>query len=280
MLLQIRLIAAVLLLLPSLASPQRTDWNQPFPAFRILGNIYYVGASDLTSYLITTPEGHILIDSGLKETVPYIRAGVDKLGFRMQDIKIILNSHAHYDHAAGLAELKRLTGAKILLMKPDAELAARGGKGDFAFGDKYGYEQVSADKLLADGDVVSLGKTRLTAHHTPGHTKGSTTWTMQVMEDGKPYEVVFATSLSAPGYRLKNNPAYPNILADYTRSRAVLRSLNCDVFLGPHGNFYDLSGKYARLAKGDKLAFVDREGLKKYVDEWEKAVEEQAAKER
>jgi len=177
------ILLSLVLASPALVQPQADptsrSWNQPVEPYRIAGNIYYVGASDITSFLITTPEGHILLDGGFVETAPIIEANVRKLGFKLEDVKILLSSHAHFDHAGGLAELKRATGAKFAAMDKEAPLLARGGKWDFLFGDKYPFPPIQADRILHDGDTVLLGGTTLTAHLTPGHTKGNTTWTMK-----------------------------------------------------------------------------------------------------
>jgi metallo-beta-lactamase class B len=248
------------------ADPTSRSWNQPVKPYRIIGNVWYVGASGVTSFLITTSDGHILVDSGFRETVPQIRQNVAQLGFKLADIKILLNSHAHYDHAGGLAELKELTGAKLMATEADADLLARGGKNDFQWGDKYAYKPVKADRVLRDGDRVELGDVRLTARLTPGHTKGSTTWTMKVNEEGKQYDVVFSTSVSTPGYTLVNNEKYPNIVDDYRRTFQILKSLPCDVFLGPHAEFFSMKEKKARMEKGTKPnPFIDPAGFREYV---------------
>ena len=252
------------------ADAESRSWNQPVKPFRIIGNIYYVGASDVTSYLIVTPKGHILLDSGFVETVPQIQQNVAQLGFKLNDIKILINSHAHYDHAGGLAQLKQLTAAKLTVSEADATLLAAGGKGDFAFGDKFTYPPAQADRLLRDGDEVELGGVKLVAHLTPGHTKGSTTWTMKVEDGGKTYNVVFAGSTSAPGYQLANNAKYPTIADDYARTFRLLRSLPCDVFLAPHGMFFRLKEKSKLLAEGNgPNPFIDPEGYKTYLDDSE-----------
>src|SRR5215470_4673968 len=261
---------AALLFLPLNADSQSDAtsraWNQPVKPFHIIGDIWYVGASGVTSFLITTSGGHILLDSGLPETVPQIKQNVAALGFKLADIKILLNSHAHYDHAGGLAELKELTGAKLMATEADAELLARGGKDDFQWGDKYSYKPVKADRVLRDGDRVELGEVRLTARLTPGHTKGSTTWTMKVNEEGKQYDVVFSTSVSTPGYTLVNNEKYPGIVDDYRRTFQILKSLPCDVFLGPHAEFFSMKEKKARMEKGTKPnPFIDPAGYREYV---------------
>ena len=183
--------------------------NRPFEPFRLIGNIHYVGASDVSSFLITTRDGHILIDSGFEATVPMIRDDVRKLGYRFEDIKIVLNSHAHLDHAGGHALLKRLTHAQIVMSEADAALLSHGGKGDFPPISEQimAYEPAQADRIIRDGEQVSLGGVTLTAHLTPGHTKGCTTWTMVVEDDGKRYNVVFYGSTTIlPGVQLVDNP--------------------------------------------------------------------------
>lgn len=252
--------------------------NQPQKPFRIIGDIYYVGASDVTSYLIVTPKGDILLDSGFAETVPQVEKNIAALGFKLADVKILINSHAHFDHAGGLAELKRVTHATLEVSAADAAIMARGGKADPGYGDRFRYEPVTADKLLKDGDKVELGGVSLTAHVTPGHTPGCTTWTMRVEEGGKPYDVLFLCSVTAPGYQLVGNPRYPDIAADFTRSFTILRALRCDVFLGAHGGYYDLQGKYARLEHHEPgNPFIDPQGYRAYLDKAQQAFEQELA---
>ena len=246
--------------------------NAPVKPYRMIGNIYYVGASDVSSFLITTPNGHILLDSGFIETVPQIKQNLAQLGFRLEDIKILLNSHAHYDHAGGLAELKRLTGATLITSEGDVALLAAGGKNDPNFGDRFLFEPVKPDRTLRDGDKVELGGVTMVARLTPGHTKGCTSWTMKVKEGEKEYDVVFYGSTSAPGYKLVNNPSYPDIVADYEKSFRLLKSLRCDVFLASHGQFYDMLGKAKLLEQNPKTnPFIDPEGYRRYLDESEKS---------
>jgi len=257
------------------------SWNQPVKPYRIIGDVWYAGASGVTSFLITTRDGHILLDSGLPETVLLIKENVAQLGFKMTDIKILLNSHAHYDHAGGLAELKELTGAKLMATAPDAELLARGGKDDFQWGDRFAYRPVKTDRVLRDGDEVKLGEATLIARLTPGHTKGSTTWTMKVNDGGEQYDVVFASSVSAPGYKLVNNDKYPNIVDDYRRTFRILKSLPCDVFLGPHAEFFSMKEKMARVGQGTKPnPFIDPAGYRAYLAngerDFQKIVERQS----
>lgn len=247
------------------------EWNQPVKPFRIIGNIYYVGASEVSSFLITTPNGHILLDSGFAETVPLIADGIKQLGFKIEDVKILINSHAHYDHAAGLAQLKRLTGAQLVLSEPDAALVANGGKGDFQWGDKFTYEPARTDRIVKDRDRVALGGVEMIARLTPGHTKGCTTWLMKVIEGGKAYDVVLVGSTTAPGYTLVNNAKYPDIVSEYEYTFRLLRSLPCDVFLGPHGSFFNLKGKAERLERGEKPnPFIEGKSYRDFLDRTEK----------
>ena len=253
---------------------QDRAWNQPVEPFRIAGDIYYVGASDITSYLVTTPKGHILIDSGFIETVPQIIANVKKLGFKPEEIKVLLNSHAHYDHAGGLAELRRLTGATLMISEPDVELMANGGKGDPNFGDRFPFEAVRADKSLRSGERVKLGGSTLTANLTPGHTRGCTTWTTETMHQGRKLNAIFVCSTSAPGYKLFKNEKYPNIYADYLQTFAFLEKQRPDIFLGSHGAIYGLEEKIGRMGAGRDDAFIDPDGYKKNVSGSRAAIEE------
>ncbi len=247
-----KVVLSVIALLSSICSLGQSDpnwrsWNQPVEPFRIVGNIYYVGASEITSFLITSPSGDILLDGGFVETAPMIRDNIRKLGFKIEDVKYLLNSHAHFDHAAGLAQLKQWTGAQFVASREDGALMARGGHGDFAWGDKLTFPPLTPDRIVAQGDTVSIGDTVMTAHLTPGHTKGCTTWTTESEENGHRYHVVFVCSTSVPGYKLVNNTNYPNIADDYRRTFEYLRSLPCEVFLAPHGSFFQFEEKRAAM---------------------------------
>jgi metallo-beta-lactamase class B len=252
--------------------------DQPFPPHRIIGNVYYVGSENLASYLITTSAGHILINSSFEETVPLIRSSVEKLKFHFQDIKILLTSHAHSDHVAGNALVKRLTGARVLVMQGDEDLVRSGGKGDFQYESLW--ERCQVDGVLQDGQEVKLGDAVLVAHRTPGHTKGCTTWTLKVNDGGKLYQVVIIGSPNVnPGYRLVGNSKYQSISKDFARTFQVLKSLPCDVFLGAHGNYYGMPEKYARLQKGAaENPFVDPQGYRQYVALKEKAFQDELAR--
>lgn len=252
------------------------SWTTPFPAFRIAGNLYYVGNEDLASYLIVTPDGDILINSSLESSVPLIQKSVESLGFRFSDIKILLISHAHYDHCAGSAAIVKMTGAKYEVMGPDVSVVESGGKSDFQYGadTSMQFPPAHVDRVLHDGDTVSLGGTVLTAHLTGGHTKGTTTWTLDEREGHRMLHVVIVGSPNVnPGYKLVANRAYPAIARDYEEGFKVLSSLPCDIFLGAHGGYFGLTEKYARWKKGDRNAFVDPTGYRRYIAEREQAFE-------
>lgn len=262
-------------------APQPPEWTKPLKPFRVIGNIYWVGSADLGSILITTPEGHILLDVGLQENVPLVKESIQKLGFKLEDVKIILNTQAHYDHAAGFAEMKKATGAKLAVMDGDAQLVARGGKGDFAWGDQYAYPTVNVDRVLHDKDTVKLGGVTMTARLTPGHTRGCTTWLVKVNEGGKTYNVVIIGSASVPGYTLVDNKNYPEIISDYEKTFRLLKTLPSDVFLGPHGSFFGLSDKLEKLEQGAKEnPFIDPQGLQEYVKRAEGAFRAQVEREK
>ena len=263
------MILALISMASKASPPVQQDWTDPFPAFRIAGNLYYVGSKGLASYLIATPEGHILINSDLEANVPMIRASVESLGFKFNDIKILLISHAHYDHCAGSATIKQLTGAKYMVMDGDVDVVESGGKTDFQYGNDPTslYPATKVDRVLHDGDRVKLGDATLTAHLTPGHTKGCTTWTMVVSEFSRLRDVVIVGSPNVnPGYKLVGNTAYPRIAEDFEKTFRVLRSLPVDYFLGAHGSYFNLEQKYLRFKLGE-ITFSDSKGYKNYVDE-------------
>jgi metallo-beta-lactamase class B len=245
-----------------------SDWTEPFPPFRIAGNLYYVGSKGLANYLITTPQGNILINSDLEANVPMIQASIEKLGFKFSDTKILLISHAHWDHDAGSAKIKQLTGARYMVMDADVPVVESGGKADFQYGQRaeFLYPPTKVDRILHDGDEVSLGNTVLFAHLTPGHTKGCTTWSMQVTDGGKSYNVVIVGSPNVnPGYKLVDNQGYPQIAADYNKMWRVLKSLPCDIFLGAHGGYFGMEEKYPRMKAGGENPFVDPDGYKEFI---------------
>ncbi len=260
----------------ALAAAQEPAWTTPFPAFRIAGNLYYVGTEDLASYLIATPDGLILINSDVVSDVPLIEKSVRSLGFHFKDIKILLISHAHFDHCAGSAAIIKLTGAKYEVMAQDVPVVESGGRVDFHYGaDKAAhFPPADVDRVLHDGDTVSLGGTVLTAHLTPGHTKGTTTWTLEEPYVGRRVHVVIVGSPNVnAGYKLVDNTKYPQIASDYAHGFAVLKSLPCDIFLGAHGAYFGLRQKYVRWKNGDRNAFVDPAGYKAFIANREQAFE-------
>lgn len=242
-----------------------SSWTEPVEPFRIAGNLWYVGTADLGSFLLIGRDGAILLDAPLEENAQRILRNVRKAGVKPSAVGILLNSHAHFDHAGGLATVKKATGAALYLSPADAELAERGGRSDFAFGDEYPFAPVRADHLLRDGEVVRLGDLEMTALFTPGHTKGCTSWRTTVVEKGKPLDVVFVCSLTAPGYKLVGNEKYPEIMDDYRRSIETLRAIGADIFLSNHGSFFDLTAKRARVGSKEN-PFIDREALGKHLD--------------
>lgn len=258
------------------------SWKAPVPPRHLTGNIYYVGAIGVSSYLITTPQGHILLDTGFEETVPIILRGVEQLGFKPADIKFILSSHAHIDHVGGHALMQRATGARIVASAADARVLQSGGADDFIPFPRETilYAPVVADRIVADGETVSLGGVVLTAHLTPGHTRGATTWTMQLAGPGvRPWDVVFYSSASInAGTRLLHNPVYPEIAADLAGTLAKLRALPCDIFFAPHGGQFAMAEKFARLDRGEgDQALVDPAGWRELLDAAEKAFRDQLA---
>ncbi len=254
---------------------------KPFPPFRIAGNLYYIGTDDLASYLIVTPQGNILINSDLEANVPMIKASIEKLGFKYSDTKILLISHAHLDHAAGSKLIQQETQAKYMVMDADAPLVQSGGKSDFHYAndpDMY-FPPSTVDRVLHDGDQVKLGGTVLTAHLTAGHTKGCTTWTMQVTDHSKTYQVVIVGSLNVnPGYKLTHNKAYPHIALDYEHAIKKLKSLPCDIFLGAHAIYFDLQKKYSLLNTNANNPFLDLTGYKKHIAQKEQEFYEELKK--
>ena len=260
------------------------EWTTPIAPFRIADNLYYVGSKDLASYLVVTPKGDILINSSLESSPPLIKKSVEDLGFKFTDIKILLISHAHYDHDAGSAAIVRLTGAKYMVMDGDVAVVESGGAKDFAYPNDR-YPAVKVDRVLHDGDEVRLGGAVLVAHKTAGHTRGCTTWTMRVMDEGRLRDVVIVGSWNVnPGFRLVDQPAkdgkpgqpasYPGIAADYEKTFSTLKSLPCDVFLGAHGQYFGMLAKLERAKAGaGESVWIDPKGYQAAVAERERAFE-------
>lgn len=250
------------------------NWTEPFEPFRIADDLYYVGSRGLASYLVTTPEGHILINSSLESSVPLLRASVERLGFKFSDIKILLISHAHWDHNAGSAAIKTQTGARYMVMDADVAAVESGGKTDFFYGNSPGalYPATQVDRVLRDGDEVKLGNAVLVARKTPGHTRGCTTWTLKVHDAGKTFDAVIVGSPNVnAGYRLVGNAAYPEIASDFEQTFRVLTSLPVDIFLGAHGDYFGMEEKVRQLKAGAPSPFSDPGGYHRYVNERERA---------
>lgn len=268
------IIFAILFCVPSFAQKSDDDRrsNMPVEPFRIIGNVYYVGASEVTSFLITTPKGHILVDSGFPETASQIIKNIRTLGFKPEDIKLMVNTQAHFDHAGGFAEIKRLSDAKMIASPLDKILIEAGGKGDFTWGDTLDYEPVKVDRVVRNGERVTLGGASLTAIFTPGHTKGCTAWEYSVTEKGRKFKVLFWGSASSPGYKFYDNKNYPNIVAEYEKTFAIMKTLKPDVFLASHGSFFDLLEKAEKIrATREPNPFVDNKAFAEYAIEAEKA---------
>ena len=273
----------MLLLAPTVHAKVNPEWTTPIAPFQIADNLYYVGSQDLASYLIVTPAGDILINSSLETSPPLIRKSVEQLGFHFQDIKILLISHAHYDHDAGSAEIKRWTGAQYMVMDADVPAVESGGAKDFSYPNDR-YPAVKVDRVLHDGDQVRLGGVVLVAHKTPGHTPGCTTWTMQAMDNGHLENVVIVGSWYViPGYRLVDRPgqpaSYPGIAADYQQSFVTYKSLPCDIFLGAHGLYFDMLAKRKRAQAGaGEAVWIDPAGYRAAVAEREQAFQAELAR--
>lgn len=274
--------------LPALSVPAHaaTDYTVPYPAHHVAGNVYFVGGKNQASFLITTPQGNILINSGVKESPAQIKASIEKLGFKYADTKYLLISHAHFDHDAGSAQIVKETGATYAVMDSDVDVVESGGKSDFAYGDAKDqtfarYPAVKVGKVLHDGDTISLGGTVLTAHKTPGHTKGCTTWTFRTMEGGKSLNVAVVGSPNVnAGYVLVGNAKYPGIVQDYEKTFRVLKALPVDVFLGAHGDYYGMEAKLAKARPGGANVFIDPAGYHAYIANREAAYRKELARQK
>ena len=263
--------------------PSNPEWTKPFPPFHIVGNVYWVGTWDLSTYLITTPQGHILVNTGMPETVPQIKAGVEQLGFKMSDVKILTATHGHGDHVAGLAELQKMTGAKIAMSEPDVELLESGGKADFRFGDtpEARFEPVKVDQKLKEGDKISLGGTVLTAHIHSGHTKGATSFTFDVKDGSKTYHAGIMNMASInPGVKVTGMPKFPGIQQAYARTFHDQKETKIDIWLASHAAQFGLHDKYKPGDPYKADRFVDPDGYQKAVARLEKIYLDQLAQER
>ena len=257
--------ALALAMFPISLFAQAAGWNDPFPAHKVMDNFYYVGTKELASYLITTPEGHILINSNYEASVPVIQASVKEMGFEFKDIKILISGHAHPDHVEGDALVKQLTGAQVVVGRKEVQAVEKimpGGK------------KHPIDRLIDDGDKVTLGGMTLTAHEMPGHTRGCLAWSMDLKEGGKTYRAFIECSLN--GQFLQSLDNYPGIVEDFRATYKKARTFPVEVFLSSHASFYGLAEKYTKLKArrdGDPNPFVDPQGYLAHVDQFEKTFE-------
>ena len=271
----------LLLACAALLPAQRSAWTTPIEAHRIIGNLYYVGTYDLACYLVTGDQGHILINTGLEDSAPLIRSSIEGLGFRYQDVKIALNMQAHYDHVAALAQIARETEAEVWSTDGDAALLESGGKGDYLSGIK-GFDPVKVARRIKDGEKIRLGDIELTVVLMPGHTRGSVGYTMKVEEGGRTYDVAIANMASInPGTVLSGpNASYPGIGEDYARSFAAQKNLPVDVWVAGHASQYGLHDKFKPGDGYDPERFVDPQGYRAKVAEYEAAYRKQLASEK
>ena len=260
---------------------QREGWSRPFPGHRVIGNLYAVGTYDLAVFLVTSQDGHILINTGLEDSTPMIRENIESLGFRLEDVKILLTMQAHWDHTAALAEIKALTGAEMWATDGDAPVLADGGFSDPHFGGRESFKPVSVDRVLEEGDLIELGDAQLTVLESPGHTAGSSSYTMTVVEGGRTYDVVVANMGTInPGKQLVVDPTYPGVAEDFADTFRKQTALDIDVWVAAHGSQYGLHDKYEAGQAYDPLTFVDPEGFRAAVERLENVYTEQLAAER
>ena len=256
---------------------ERIEWNKPQKPFHVIGNIYYVGMAGVSAFLITTPNGHILTDGGLPESVPFIEKNIQTLGFKLSDVKILLNSHAHFDHSGGLAKLKADSGAKFYASTGDKPFLE---SGHIPYGPSAQIDTapIRVDRAMKDGESFSLGGVTMTANVMPGHTKGCTTWTMPLTDRGVTHKVLFFCSISVAGNPLAGTPAYPSIVSDYRASFARLKKMEADIFFAPHGGQFDMAEKLAKMKPGAPNPFIDAGELQRFAAKAEQDFDKELAK--
>jgi metallo-beta-lactamase class B len=246
-----------------------TNWNTPTEPFKVIDNIYYVGTNGLASYLITSPQGHILIDTAMPEGGPLIETNIQKLGYKLSDIKYLINTHAHMDHTGGLAQIKKDSGAQLISGEKDKPLLEGGyypGQDD----EFLKFPPVKVDRVVHEGDTVTLGNITLTAHETPGHTPGCTSWTTNAKDGDATRSVIFFCSATVALNKLVTNPTYPGIIDDYKKTFAWSKTVHPDVLLAPHPEMYDMPGKRAKIADGSPNPFVKAGEFNAFCDDLEK----------
>ena len=278
-----RLVPAMLLLAAPAAwlQAQPADWAEPFPGHRVIGNLYAVGTAGLGVFLITSDEGHILINTGLEDSTPLIRENIESVGYQLEDVRILLTMQAHWDHTAALAEIKEIAGAEMWATEGDARVLEDGGFSDPHFGGRVSFEPVEVDRIISDGEIIELGDVRLRVHEHPGHTEGSSSYSMQVAEGGRDYNVVVANMGTInEGKRLVVDPTYPGVAEDFARTYASQKAMEIDVWVAAHGGQYGLHDKYEPGQAYSPDTFVDPEGFLAEVERLEAIYEEQVAEER
>ncbi|MDA9421449.1 beta-lactamase [Bradyrhizobium sp. CCBAU 53380] len=255
-------------------------WEEPVEPVRIVGPIYFVGTKGLGVFLFTTSEGNILMNTGMSSSGPMIVDSIRKLGFKPEDIKLMINGHAHIDHAGAFAFMKKLTGAQLAVMKDDVAAMESGDKDDFKYANDFAYEGVKVDRVLRDGDQIRMGDVLLTAYHTPGHTRGATTWIANLVVDGKAYVVAFPDGAGFnPGYRVAKDPSYPGIEDDYRNTHHALEMIKPDIWLAQHNEYYDLEGKRKRAETEGVNAWIDPEGYRRFIADKKRAFEDEVDEE-
>ena len=253
------------------------NWNKAQQPFQIFKHVYYVGTENLSSILIDTGDGLVLIDGGIAASAPLIKANIEQLGFKLTEIKYILNSHARLDQAGGFAQLKQWSGAKLVASAENAEMLENGGISDFALGNQLPFPPVEVDLIIQNGAQLKLGDQVFTAHLTPGHLPGSTSWSTSIRHHFKNYRVVYADSLFTGGYLLLNNKNYPNIVSDIRQSFQTLNALHADIFLANKADRFNMIQKWKDLQAGNAKAFIDKNGLQRYVAAFQSDFEKQLA---
>lgn len=259
------------------AAPE--SWSAPFPGHQVVGNLYYVGTADLGVFLVTSDDGHILINTGLADSTALIRDNVESLGFYLKDIKILLTMQAHWDHAAALAEIKKISGAAMWATTDDARLLEDGGFSDPLFGGKETFKPVKVDKIISEGEVIALGDTRLQVYEHPGHTEGSSSYSMQVRENGRDYKVVIANMNTIAGKKLANEPTYAGIANDFAETFSKQKNMDVDIWVAAHASQYGLHNKYKPGQLYSPDTFVDPEGFLMMVEGLEAVYQKQLAEE-
>ncbi len=258
---------------------QPESWSAVFPGHKVIGNLYYVGTEDLGVFLITSDEGHILINTGLADSTALIRDNVESLGFDLKDIKILLTMQAHYDHAAALAEIKKISEAAMWATQDDTRLLEDGGFSDPHSGRNEIFKPVKVDKIISEGDVIELGDTHLQVYEHPGHTEGSSSYSMQVRENGREYKVVIVNMASIAGNKLANKPTYAGIANDYVETFSKQKNMDIDIWVAAHGSQYGLHNKYQPGQLYSPDTFVDPEGFIRLVKAYEAVYLKQLAEE-